>query len=259
MQLADSNRIEMVMIPAAEKHTLCVSSQVGCARNCRFCATAKMGLIRNLHVEEIVAQVYLAKQQLGEQKLTNLVFMGMGEPLDNYVNVMKSVSILQNDLAFKFSPRRITISTSGVVPGILKLAKSGVKVKLAVSLNSAVQEKREHLMPISKKFSLTELKQSLIKFQKLNPYRITFEYVLIKNYNMGKKDIKALRTFVGDISSKLNLIPWNPVSNSEFVSPTERELDEFMEKLLDMKTALTVRRSRGTEIEAACGQLAARS
>jgi 23S rRNA (adenine2503-C2)-methyltransferase len=259
LQLQDANKIEMVLIPAAGKNTLCVSSQVGCARNCRFCATAKMGLLRNLDVAEIISQVYLAKQQLGENKLTNLVFMGMGEPLDNYENMMQAVRILQDELAFKFSPRRITISTSGVVPGIAKLAVSGVKVKLAVSLNSAIQTKREYLMPISRKYSLTKLKQTLKKFQRYNPYRITFEYVLIKGFNMGKKDIKALRAFVGDISCKLNLIPWNPIAGSEFKSPTEVELNDFMKQLMDLRVALTVRRSRGTEIDAACGQLAAGS
>lgn len=257
LNLKDGSNIEMVIIPAGGKNTLCISSQVGCARNCSFCATARLGLTRNLSVSEIVGQIYLANQQLQDAKLTNLVFMGMGEPLDNYDNVIEAVKIIQSDMGFSFSPRRITVSTCGIVPGIKKLANSGLKLKLAVSLNSALDIKRQQLMPVTNTYSLDQLKEALLEFRKSNPYRITFEYVLIKDFNMGKEDRKALRRFVGDISSKLNLIVWNPVPQLPWKKPTQEEVDDFLQDLQDLSVAITFRKSRGSDIAAACGQLAA--
>jgi len=259
LQLKDDNRIEMVIIPRGDKTTLCVSSQVGCARNCLFCATAKLGLIRNLQVNEIVSQVLLALKQLGERKLTNIVFMGMGEPLDNFDNVIKTIRILQHENAFKFSPRRITLSTSGIIPGIIKLADSGLKVKLAVSLNAAIQEKREKIMPVTKKYPLADLKKTLQEFRRKTPYRITFEYVLIKNFNTLKEDRKALIHFLGDISCKINLIAWNKVDDLPYDTPEKEEIDTFVEDLNKLGSAVTFRTSRGADINAACGQLAGKS
>jgi 23S rRNA (adenine2503-C2)-methyltransferase len=256
LQLADDNRIEMVLIPRQDKTTLCVSSQVGCARNCLFCATARIGLIRNLKVSEILAQVFLAQKELAEKKLTNLVFMGMGEPLDNYDNVLKAVRILQDEKAFKFSPRRITISTSGVIPRLEALADSGLKIKLAVSLNSAIQSKREELMPITKKYPLVDLKKTLLNFRRKTPYRITFEYVMIKDFNMAEEDRKALLNFIGDISCKLNLIAWNKVDYLPYEAPDQEEIDSFVEQISKLNAAVTFRSSRGGDINAACGQLA---
>jgi len=261
LELSDKNEIEMVLIPYKNKNTLCVSSQVGCKRNCQFCATAKMGLIRNLETYEILSQIYIANRILhnDEKKLTNIVFMGMGEPLDNFDNVIKAVELLQNNDTFSFSPRRITISTSGVVPGIYKLSEINLKIKLAVSLNAAINEKRRILMPITIAYPLAELKKALKNFRKHSPYRITFEYVMIKNFNMFDEDIKAISSFLGDISCKLNLIPWNKVSFLDYESPSEEEVLEFEKKLQNNSFAVTRRKSRGSDISAACGQLAIKS
>jgi 23S rRNA (adenine2503-C2)-methyltransferase len=259
LSLQDRSNIEMVIIPNGKKNTLCISSQVGCARECTFCATAKLGLNRNLETHEITSQVFLAIREMGEDKLTNIVFMGMGEPLDNFENVVKAIRILQHDLCFNFSPRRITISTSGVIPQIAKLAETGLKLKLAVSLNSAIQSKREILMPISKTYPLSELKKNLLDFRKKTPYRITFEYVMIKDFNIGQEDVKALLKFLGDISCKLNVIKWNEVDDLPFETPATREIDKFISSMNVLSSAVTYRRSRGADIGAACGQLAAKN
>ncbi len=259
LSLDDDNKIEMVLIPNDKKNTLCVSSQVGCAHNCSFCATASMGLIRNLEVYEILSQVFLTIKELKENKLTNIVFMGMGESLDNLQNVIKAVKILQEEQCFSFSPRRITISTCGIIPKLKELADSGLKIKLAVSLNSAIQKKREQLMPVCRKYPLTELKNALLDFRKNTPYRITFEYVMIKDFNIGQEDTKALLKFLGDISCKLNVIKWNEVPSMPFKSPSEEEVAEFILKMQKLSSAVTYRKSRGRDIAAACGQLAAKA
>ncbi len=254
LRLHDDQFIEMVLIPTEKKNTLCISSQVGCSRNCAFCATAKLGMERNLKPSEIVGQVLLAMRLLKEEKLTNLVFMGMGEPLDNYDNVVHSVRMLQEDVGF--SPRRMTISTCGVVPGIRKLGQSGLKVKLAVSLNSAIPGKRDRLMPVNRVYSLNELKQTLLDFRRKSAYRITFEYIMFGGLNTGSDDAKALVAFTGDISCKINLIPCHRVPGLNFIPPTEDEIKAFQESLHNLSAAITVRTSRGQDIEAACGQLA---
>ena len=259
LSLQDGSNIEMVIIPNEKKNTLCISSQVGCARQCEFCATAKLGFTRNLETYEITSQVFLAIKELSDDKLTNIVFMGMGEPLDNFDNVVKAIRILQHDLCFNFSPRRITVSTSGVIPQISKLADTGLKLKLAVSLNSAIQAKREQLMPISKAYPLSELKKNLIDFRKKTPYRITFEYVMIKDYNIGRIDVKALLKYLGDISCKLNVIKWNKVDDLSHETPSATEVSRFINSMNILSSAVTYRRSRGTDIDAACGQLVAKN
>jgi len=256
LSLNDDNKIEMVLIPNDKKNTLCISSQVGCARNCGFCATASLGFTRNLEVYEILSQVFLAIEELEEKKLTNIVFMGMGEPLDNLQNVIKAVKILQEEQCFSFSPRRITISTCGIIPKLKELADCGLKIKLAVSLNSAIQEKREQLMPVCRKYPLSELKNALLDFRKKTTSRITFEYVMIKDFNVGKDDVKALLKFLGDISCKLNVIKWNEVSSMPFKSPSEEEVAEFILRMQKLSSAVTYRKSRGQDINGACGQLA---
>ncbi len=259
LKLKDGMFVEMVMIPNSKKKTVCISSQVGCARNCNFCATAKMGLVRNLTVSEIVAQILLVSKDLFPEKLTNIVFMGMGEPLDNYENVVQAIRFINKDETLLFSPRRITISTSGVIPGIEKLANENLNVKLAVSLNSGVNEKRNEIMPINKTYPLENLKKALLNFRKKSNFRITFEYIMISNFNMADSDIKALRRFVGDISCKVNLIPWNPVENLPYKSPSNSEIEKFRNKLLkNLNIAITLRNSRGQDIDAACGQLVAK-
>lgn len=259
LKLADSSLIEMVLIPAEEKLTLCISSQVGCRRGCTFCATSKLGFKRNLLVDEIIAQVILAVKN-AEQKLTNIVFMGMGEPLDNLDNVIKAVKLLQHEKCMSFSPRRVTISTCGVVPKIFQLADMKLKIKLAVSLNAALDSKRARIMPVNNKFNLTTLKNSLRYFQKYSPHRITLEYVLIKNLNMTAEDIEALRVFCGDLSCKINLIPWNAIPGDKWQPPSKQEVIKFQQELMKRTdSAVTLRNSRGQDISAACGMLAAKN
>lgn len=257
LKLHDGQMIEMVFMPNDKKNTLCISSQVGCARDCRFCATAKLKLIRNLEVEELIAQIYIANQRYPEHKLTNLVLMGMGEPLDNYENIIKFINIMQAEEAFSFSPRRMTLSTCGHVPHIKKLADSGIKIKLAVSLNSAINDKRDEIMPINKSYPLEELKSAVMYYRHKSPFRITFEYIMIKNFNMSDPDVKALIKFAGDVSCKINLIKWNKVPNLEWESPSEEDIKLFISKLSSISAAITLRQSRGDDISAACGQLVA--
>ncbi len=258
LQLADGNFIEMVIIPAAKKNTLCISSQVGCARNCSFCATAKMGLIRNLEIEEIVGQVILASKLVKPNRITNIVFMGMGEPLDNIDNVLSALEILQAEDGISFSPRRTTISTCGVVPAIIKLANSGVRTKLAVSLNSAIESKRTELMPINEIYPLEELKKALIYFRKKTSFKVTFEYIMIPEVNMAWEDINSLKKYVSDLSCKINLIPWNPVSGIAWTAPRNSHIDMFLTNSQVINQTITLRKSRGSDILGACGQLAAR-
>ena len=249
----------MVLMPETKKLTLCVSSQVGCARNCAFCATGKMNLHRNLFPHEIVQQFLLASQESTE-RITNLVFMGMGEPLDNLENVLSAIKLIQDNTTLAFSPRRTTISTCGIIPGIYTLADSGVKVKLAVSLNSARNSIRDELMPVNRKYPLTVLKKALLYFQKKNPFRITLEYILIPGVNMDDADLKALRQFSGDLSCKINFIPFNTLPFLPYLSPDEKEIESFLQKArAALPQTITLRRSRGQDIQGACGQLVVES
>ncbi len=256
--LEDGEIIESVLIPTEKKNTLCLSTQVGCARNCKFCATGKMGLIRNLETQEIIGQVIIASKELknsGTAKLTNLVLMGMGEPMDNLKNVLMALQILQSNAGFSFSPRRITVSTCGVVPGIIALADSGIKAKLALSLISAIEAKRKQLMPVNNQYNLIQLKQALLYYLRKTSFRITIEYILIPNFNMDSEDLAALRKFTGDLSCKINFIPYNPGRNSPFRAPTETEIKDFMQRAQKLPQAITLRKSRGADIFGACGQL----
>jgi len=259
LELIDGELIECVLMPEGDKNTLCISSQIGCAFACTFCATGKLGAIRDLTVDEIITQIIIAKQFLKDEKLTNIVFMGMGEPLDNMENVIPAIRILQSDFGLQFSPRRMTISTSGYVPKMYELAETDIRIKLAVSLNSAINEKRNEIMPINKLYNLTELKKAILSFRKNSPWRITLEYIMIPDFNMGEEDARALMKFAGDISCKLNLISYNKVEGFSWRSPTLKEALTFQDKLRQLPIAVTIRKSRGSEISAACGQLAAKS
>ena len=257
LKLADATSIEMVMIPEAKKKTLCISSQVGCSRACAFCATGAAGLTRNLEPSEIIGQFILAARDLMPNRITNLVFMGMGEPLDNLDNVLFALKTMQAEKGLAFSPRRTTISTCGIAPGIRHLADSGVKTKLAVSLNSADSETRLKIMPIEKLYHLNELKQALLYFRRKTNFRITFEYILIPGINMSFEDIRHLSRFVNDISCKINFIPYNPTTAKDWKPPTKVQIDDFLQKAAIIKQAITLRKSRGADILGACGQLAA--
>ncbi|MDY0151490.1 MAG: 23S rRNA (adenine(2503)-C(2))-methyltransferase RlmN [Candidatus Cloacimonas sp.] len=273
-RLEDDAVVESVLIPEGRKNTLCISSQVGCARKCSFCATGKMGLTRNLTTAEIIGQIIMAYREcvttapLAEpdntpkpgqhtemNKISNLVFMGMGEPFDNYDNVLQTLRIIQADDSLAFSPRRTTVSTCGVVPGIIDFADSGVKAKLAISLNSAIDEKRSSMMPINRKYSTSELKQALLYYLRKVKFRVTVEYILIPEVNMAREDLNALRKFVGDISCKINFIPYNPGPGSALQAPTTQQTEEFMQAAKSLPQAITLRKSRGADVFGACGQL----
>ena len=259
LQLHDGKFIEMVMIPESKKRTLCISSQVGCGRGCEFCATGVGGLRRNLEPDEIIGQFILAAKDLLPHRITNLVFMGMGEPMDNLDNVLFALKTMQHEKGLAFSPRRTTISTCGVAPAIRRLADSGIKTKLAVSLNSADSETRMKIMPVEKQYHLNELKQALLYFRRKTNFRITFEYILIPGVNMSYEDIRHLSRFVNDISCKINFIPFNPINSKDWQPPTKVQIDDFLQKAAIIKQAVTLRKSRGADIMGACGQLAAKA
>jgi 23S rRNA (adenine2503-C2)-methyltransferase len=259
LELWDHSEIEMILMPSEKTATLCISSQVGCARKCKFCATGRLGLKRNLQTGEIVGQVLLAKKYIKDRKLTNVVFMGMGEPLDNYDNVVQTVRIFTDEKALNLSSRKITISTCGVIPKIKLLANEDIKVKLAVSLNAVIDSKRDEIMPINKIFPLSDLKKTLLDFRHKTSYKVTFEYVMIKNFNMGNDDVRALLKFLGDQSCKLNLIAWNPIEGLDYEAPNEKAIEEFKAKLSQLQCPIIQRDSRGNDIKGACGQLAGSS
>ncbi len=256
LELWDHSVIEMILMPSEKSATLCLSSQVGCSRKCKFCATGKLGLKRNLQTSEIIGQLLLAKKYIKDRKLTNVVFMGMGEPLDNYDNVVQAVRIFTDEKAVNLRSRKITISTCGLIPKINLLANEDIKVKLAVSLNAVLDSKRDEIMPVNKVFPLSDLKKTLLDFRHKTSYKITFEYVMIKNFNMGNDDVRALLKFLGDQSCKLNLIAWNPVEGLDYESPSEKEIEEFKAKLSQLQCPIIQRDSRGNDIKGACGQLA---
>jgi 23S rRNA (adenine2503-C2)-methyltransferase len=258
--LDDGEHIETVLIPDPEagRCTVCISSQVGCALGCRFCATAGLGFARNLSVGEILGQLIRLRDKLGDDVFTNVVFMGMGEPLINLDNVLTAIAILSSDAGMSHAAKKVTISTAGVIPAIRKLADSGCKARLAVSLNAAIQEKRSEIMPLSRKYPLDELMKVLKEYTTKTRARVTFEYALFAGFNDSKDDIKALSRLVQGIPCKINLLAYNPVNNLPFERPTDEKLDWFARQLYPKVPAVTVRRSRGVDIAAACGQLAGR-
>jgi len=256
IKLKDNHLIETVMIPSSKKRTLCISSQVGCPHRCHFCATGKGGFQRNLTALEIISQFLLVARENHKEKITNLVFMGMGEPLDNLEAVLQVLRILQAERGISFSPRRTTISTCGIVPKIKLLADSGVKTKLAVSLNAAMDSKRSQIMLMNKTYPLQELKLALKYFRAKTSYRITLEYIMIPELNMTLSDAKALMTYARDLSCKVNLIPLNPIDGFAYRSPNAEEVSKFLALLMPLQKSVTVRKSAGADIFGACGQLA---
>ena len=255
IELSDGLYTECVILSdGTDRKTICISSQVGCKMGCAFCRTADMGFKRNLTSGEILEQFLIGQKLAG--KLSNIVFMGMGEPFDNIENLLKAVSILNDKNAVGLGARRMTISTCGVVPGIQMLAKSPLEIRLAVSLNSAIEEKRREIMPITARYPLAELKSALKEFQKDKNKRFTFEYVLIKDFNMGDEDIKALRHFTSGLSVLVNLIPWNTVEGKPFQTPDRKDINLFCSKLDKLGINYTLRKRKGFGVSGACGQLA---
>jgi 23S rRNA (adenine2503-C2)-methyltransferase len=251
------------------KLTQCVSSQVGCAIDCDFCATAKLGFGRNLSAGEIVSQIYQAERLLsglpatdptiraGGTRITNVVFMGMGEPLHNYDNVTRALRILLHPLGRGLSRRRITVSTSGLVPAIDRLAREGFPVNLAVSLNASTDEQRDRVMPINKKYPLRALCDALRRFPLEKRQRITIEYVLLKGVNDSLDDARRLPELLRGIPCKLNVIPWNPHPQAPYERPELGRVLAFQRECMRLGFAVYIRKTRGVDIDAACGQLAA--
>jgi len=250
--ISEYESIEAVFMKEDKRVTVCLSSQTGCPLKCRFCATGKKNG-RNLSIEEIVKE-FTTIYYLNPERITNIVFMGMGEPLLNYSNVFEAIKIFNEEKGIKIGARKITLSTAGIVEGIEKIIEFPLQIKLAISLNSAIEEKREYLMPVTKTNNLSQLKKVLKKYQEVKKKRITFEYIIIPGYNDGEKDIEALLKFLSEFDCKLNLIPYNR-TDDQFREPTEKEIKEFYRKVSVLEDAVSIRRSKGKDISGACGQL----
>ncbi len=286
-RLEDRHTVESVLIPDEGRKTLCISSQVGCAQGCRFCLTGAGGFRRNLAAFEIADQaVYIENlletesasnpvpgqtpmpilnQQTSPEdsqtesgrirQVTNIVFMGMGEPLANFDNVLQALAIITSDRGLGFSPRRITVSTDGLVPEIERLGAAGINVNLAVSLNATTDEVRSRIMPVNRRYPIAVLLEACRRFPLEPRRRITFEYVLLRNVNDTPADAERLARLLSGIRCKINLIPFNPFPGSEFDRPRDLQVRRFQQILLDRHYTAPVRESRGRDISAACGQL----
>ncbi len=259
VKLKDNNIVESVLIPDDDRLTLCVSTQVGCRMGCKFCLTGKQKFIRNLEPHEIIDQVLVAKFLLLKKKIkiTNIVYMGMGEPLDNIENTITSLKILNDDNGFNFSNRKITISTCGIYDKFKKLSDN-FDGNLAISLHSADNEKRTFLMPVNKKYPLEKLIEHCKKYPLKNRQRITFEYILIKDVNDSINDAEKLYKILKGIKAKINLIKFNEYPGSEFKAPDDKKVEEFQRYLFNKGLTALLRKSKGKDILAACGQLYSR-
>jgi len=262
LELPDGNRIESVFIPEDDRGTLCISSQVGCALDCSFCSTGRQGFSRNLTVAEIIAQVWIANNLLEEEKkpgrkITNVVFMGMGEPLLNFDNAMKAIDVMMDDFAYGLSKRRITVSTAGVVPAMQKLAERH-DVQLAISLHATRDVLRDDIVPINKKYNLEKLIEACHKFmQQRSPRsRLTIEYVMLAGVNDSKQDAEELIKLLDGLSVLINLIPFNPFPGSGYKTSSNNAVHRFQDVLMASGLITVIRKTRGEDIDAACGQLA---
>lgn len=257
LRFADDRTVESVFIPDTPNQTFCVSTQVGCAMGCRFCLTATMGLLRNLTPGEIVGQVRVLAAALDlRDKTFNIVLMGMGEPLHNYDSTMAALRILTDPQGFGMSPKRITLSTVGLVPAIERLATEDVMPNLAISLHATTEEQRGLLVPINKKYGIDEVLEACRRFPLGKRDRITFEYVLLDGVNDSAGDAHRLARLLGDLRAKVNLIPLNPAAGIPYERPSDDRINSFGRILADEGLTVSVRKSRGRDIRAACGQLA---
>ncbi|GLB51135.1 putative dual-specificity RNA methyltransferase RlmN [Neptunitalea chrysea] len=262
VRLHDDLIVESVLIPTDTRTTACVSSQVGCSLDCKFCATARLKRMRNLNPDEIYDQVVAIDNESRlyfSRPLSNIVFMGMGEPLMNYNNVLKAIDKITSEEGLGMSPRRITVSTSGVPKMIKKMADDEVKFKLAVSLHSALDDVRTSIMPFNSTFPLQDLREALEYWYSKTKSRITYEYVVWSGINDKRKDVEALVRFCRFAPSKVNLIEYNPIDDGAFQQADESAIKLYQEILERNGITVTVRRSRGKDIDAACGQLANKS
>ncbi len=262
IKLHDGFIVESVLIPTPKRTTACVSSQVGCSLDCKFCATSRLKRMRNLNPDEIYDQVVAIDNQsrlYHNHKLSNIVFMGMGEPLMNYNNVIKSIEKITSPEGLGMSPKRITVSTSGVPKIIKKMADDEVKFNLAVSLHSAIDEVRTSIMPFNTNFPLDDLRASLEYWYEKTARIITYEYIVWKGINDRKEDIQALVKFCGYVPCKVNLIEYNPIDDGGFQQASSSAINSYISNLEMHDITVNVRRSRGKDIDAACGQLANKS
>lgn len=255
--LEDNHTIESVVIPNKNRLTLCISSQVGCPLACRFCLTGSKGFQRNLKAYEIADQIAEVSRLLKKEgrSISNIVLMGMGEPLANFAEVMTAIGMIISGRGFGFSPRRVTLSTVGLVPEINALAKTGIKVNLAISLNATTDEVRDNIMPINKRYSIKELLAACRRFPLDPRRRITFEYVMLKGVNDSVDDARRLVKLLKGIRCKINLIPFNPFPGSHLESPDDATIRRFQKIVIEHHYTAPVRESRGRDISAACGQL----
>ena len=257
--LHDKSLVEGVLIPAEDRMTACVSSQVGCSLSCKFCATGYMDRKRNLDPAEIYDQVVEIDKQAKRHfdvPLSNIVFMGMGEPLLNYKNVLQGIERITATDGLNMSPKRITVSTAGIAKMIIKLADDQVKFNLALSLHAANDVKRNQIMPINETNSLKVLKEALLYFYQKTGNQITFEYIVFDNFNDRLEDAEELWHFTKSIPSKINIIEYNPIAEAQYQNTTADKLEQFADFLKSKKLTVNIRRSRGKDIDAACGQLA---
>jgi 23S rRNA (adenine2503-C2)-methyltransferase len=256
LQLADGRRIESVYIPDTPKETFCISSQVGCAMDCDFCLTGKMGFVRNLTPAEITGQVRVLAAATGlHGQPFNIVLMGMGEPLHNYDHVMTSVRILTDEHGFNLPARRITLSTVGVVPAMHRLATEPIMPNLAVSLHATTNPQRDRIVPINRKYRLEDVIDACRRFPLKRRNRITFEYVLLDGVNDTPDDARRLVTLLADVKAKVNLLPLNAAVGIPYERPSDERVNRFARILADRGVNVSVRKSRGRDIRAACGQL----
>ena len=258
LKLSDDLIIECVRLSDGEgRYTACLSSQVGCAMGCAFCKTGTMGLVRNLEAGEIIEE-FIQLEKLGEH-ITHVVFMGMGEPLANFQEVMRAITELHREDGLNISYRRITVSTCGLVPGIKRLTEVNIPIKLAVSLVSANDEVRSRIMKVNRSFPLSELKSALLTFQHHHDKRLTLEYCMLGGINTSKESAEELFKFTKGLEVLVNLIPWNPIDELNFTTPSDAEIRSFTQELKRYGINYTMRRSKGRENSAACGQLASES
>jgi 23S rRNA (adenine2503-C2)-methyltransferase len=255
LRLDDGLSIETVLIPGEDHDTLCLSTQVGCAMGCRMCRTSKMGLVRNLTAGEIVSQLLVVRKAMPESRVTNVVLMGMGEPLANFKETVRAIRILTHPNGPQISWRHLTVSTAGLVPRIRDLGQE-VRAKLAVSLNAVTDEQRSAIMPINRTYPLSELLTALKEYPLPRRDRITIEYVLIHKFNDSDADARQLVRLLNPIRAKVNLIPLNDEAAGDLQSPTPQRVQRFQEILMSRSLMAIVRKSRGRDILAACGQLA---
>jgi len=261
LKVDDKNSIETVFIPEKDRGTLCVSSQAGCALDCRFCFTGKQGFGRNLALSEIIGQLWLANHRLGyfthrNRTITNIVMMGMGEPLLNFENVTRAIELMKNDLGFGLASKRITLSTAGIVPAIDKLAGK-TKVSLAVSLHAPSNDLRDILVPVNRSYPLDELLAACRRFSgKNNHDPVTFEYVMLDGVNDSTQQARQLVRILQGMPSKINLIPFNPFPDSGYTCSSREKINRFRDVLTGAGIVTITRKTRGDDIDAACGQLA---